>query len=97
LVNSIPVSIDRKDSVLGVAIKGFITDTQKAMGYRFIAHEERDVIYKKYFAGMFGGTDAARGKEIAEQLQNDKDYVVKQMERASPLEQKIPLFPVDFL
>ena len=95
LVKSIPVSIDSKDSVLGVAIQGFITDTLKAMGYRFIAHEERDVIYKKYFADMFGGTDAARGKEIAEKLQNDKDYVVKQMERASPLEQMISLFPVD--
>lgn len=89
MVKSIPVSIDSKDSVLGVAIQGFITDTLKANGYRFITHEEREVIYKKYFDDMFGGTDAAKRKEIAEKLQNDKYYVVKQMEPASPLEQMI--------
>lgn len=68
LAKSIPVSIDSKDSVLGVAIQGFITDTLKANGYRFIINEEREVIYKKYFDGMFGGSDTAKVKAIAEKL-----------------------------
>lgn len=47
LDKNIPVSIGSKDSVLGVALLGFIADTLKANGYRFIAHEEREVMYKK--------------------------------------------------
>ena len=39
LDKNIPVSIGSKDSVLGVAIQGFITDTLKANGYKFITHE----------------------------------------------------------
>ena len=44
---------------------------------------------------MFGGNDKAKVKEIAEKVRNDKDYVVRQMERVSPLEQMISIFPVD--
>ena len=84
-----------KDFPLGSSLQKFIMDTLKSMGYKSISHEERDIMYKKYFSDMFGGTDAAKGKKIAEKLQNDKEYLVKQMERASPLEQMISLFPVD--
>ena len=44
---------------------------------------------------MFGGNDKAKVKEIAEKVRNDKDYVVRQMERVPPLEQMISIFPVD--
>jgi hypothetical protein len=95
LVKNLPVFIMTKDFPLGSSLQKFITDTLKAMGYKSISHEERDVMYKKYFADMFGGSNTAEARKVAEKLQNDKGYLTKQMEKSSPLEQMITIFPVD--
>jgi len=95
LVKSIPVSILSKDSVLGLALQGFMTDTLKESGYKFISDEERAAIQKKFFLDVFGTNDPEKILEIGEKVKQDNDYIIKQKGAESPIEQVVILFPSD--
>lgn len=65
------------------------------MGFKFISEDERNVLQRKFFSSVHGSSDPVKAREIREKIINDKDYLLKHMERASPLDQWINLFPSD--
>lgn len=95
LVKTIPVQIITKDFALGSSLQKFITDTLKSIGYKFITEDERAIIQKRFYSDLFGSKDAEAAKKVRDKEQGDKEYYIREMERAAPLDQWISLFPGD--